>query len=156
MQAIPGNKHFQGNVEFSTLINFFFGPVAHVWGQIILYAAIQSNAIQSLVLTAQVLIFNQKSTDQFLVFITGKTCGLSMAFDWICKGNESSPKSPSPFIDTMMIFTFGFLIVLCLCIPLFFVDLDSSISLIVGKLFINRRFDYFHLHGVSMGFGIGY
>ncbi|KAI8850730.1 hypothetical protein BC829DRAFT_148187 [Chytridium lagenaria] len=30
MQAIPGNRHFQGTVEFSTLINFFFGPVAHM------------------------------------------------------------------------------------------------------------------------------
>ena len=54
MQAIPGNKHFQGEVEFSTLINFFFGKRLHLIGQFVLYAAIQSNAIQCLVLSAQV------------------------------------------------------------------------------------------------------
>ena len=54
MQAIPANKHFQGNVEFSTLINFYFKPSAHICGQVLLYGALQSNAIQGIVLSAQV------------------------------------------------------------------------------------------------------
>jgi amino acid permease len=56
MQSIPGNRHFQGDVEYATLINFYFGPVHHVIGQIMLYGALQSNAIQGIVLSAQVLI----------------------------------------------------------------------------------------------------
>lgn len=54
MQSIPGNKHFQGTVEFGTLINFYFGKYPHLFGQLLLYGALQSNAIQSIVLSAQV------------------------------------------------------------------------------------------------------
>jgi hypothetical protein len=54
MQAIPGNKHFQGNVEYATLINFYFKQKEHVIGQIMLYGALQSNAIQSIILSSQV------------------------------------------------------------------------------------------------------
>ena len=56
MQAIPGNKHFQGTVEFGTLINFYFGKVTHLFGQLLLYGALQSNAIQSIVISAQVSV----------------------------------------------------------------------------------------------------
>jgi hypothetical protein len=58
MQAIPGNKHFQGTVEFGTLINFYFGKTTHIFGQILLYGALQSNAIQCIVVSAQVRVFN--------------------------------------------------------------------------------------------------
>ena len=137
MQAIPGNKHFQGKVEFSTLVNFFFGPRLHVIGQFILYAAIQSNAIQSLVLTSQVCIFN-KSTDRFIMDIAGSTCGLTMSFQWMCvQKGIIAVGSPSPFDQTFMIFTYGFLAVLICCVPLFFIDMDSSISVIVGATILS-------------------
>jgi hypothetical protein len=126
MQSIPGNKHFQGQVEFSTLINFFFGPNLHMFGQFILYCAIQSNIIQCFVLTAQ-------STDQFLIDVAGTSCGITMDFRWICINQRLPGASPSPFGDVMMLLTFGFLAVLLFCVPLFFVDLDSSVSLIIGK-----------------------
>ncbi|KAJ3306271.1 hypothetical protein HDV03_000191 [Kappamyces sp. JEL0829] len=124
MQAIPGNKYFQGDVEFSTLINFFFGPRLHLAGQFLLYCALQSNSIQCLVLTAQ-------ATDQFITHIFGKTCGLSMSFRWICVP-PSETLSPSPFANTMMIFTLGLLVAMLFSIPLFFYDLDRSVSLTVG------------------------
>jgi hypothetical protein len=54
MQAIPGNKHFQGSVEYATLINFYFTKKEHILGQILLYGALQSNAIQCIILSAQV------------------------------------------------------------------------------------------------------
>jgi hypothetical protein len=73
MQAIPGNAHFQGHVEFSTLINvrrnspqFYFGSSAHIAGQFVLYGALQSISIQSIVLISQ-------SVDSLLVDICGKT-----------------------------------------------------------------------------------
>ena len=56
MQAVPGNKHFQGTVEFGTLINFYFGKIPHLFGQFLFYGAIQSIAIQSIVISAQVHI----------------------------------------------------------------------------------------------------
>ncbi|KAJ3349809.1 hypothetical protein HDU91_006335 [Kappamyces sp. JEL0680] len=119
MQAIPGNKYFQGDVEFSTLINFFFGPRLHLAGQFLLYCALQSNSIQ------------WYATDQFITHIFGKTCGLSMSFRWICVP-PSETLSPSPFANTMMIFTLGLLVAMLFSIPLFFYDLDRSVSLTVG------------------------
>lgn len=62
IQSIPGNKYFQGDIEFSTLINFFFGPRMHLVGQGLLYAALQANSIQCLVLTAEV-------TDSLIVLL---------------------------------------------------------------------------------------
>lgn len=56
MQAIPGNKYFQGTVEFGTLINFYFGKIPHILGQLLLFGALQSNAIQSIVISAQVIM----------------------------------------------------------------------------------------------------
>lgn len=56
-QAFPGTSfpHSKGDVEYATLINFYFGSTTHIIGQIVLYGALTSNAIQGLVLSAQVL-----------------------------------------------------------------------------------------------------
>ena len=52
-----GNKHFQGTVEFGTLINFYLGKYPHLFGQLLLYGALQSNAIQSIVISSQVCTY---------------------------------------------------------------------------------------------------
>lgn len=128
MQSIPGNKYFQGDIEFATLINFFFGSWAHRIGQFVLYGALQSNSIQCLVLTAQ-------ATDSFIITLFGKTCGLSMDLKWVCV-DQSDLSSASPFGATMMIFTLGILVALFLSIPFFFYDLDQSVTLTVGAAFL--------------------
>jgi hypothetical protein len=64
MQSIPGNKHFQGTVEFATLVNFYFGPKSHIAAQVCLYGAIQANAIQSIVLSAQAFGMLSSLTDR--------------------------------------------------------------------------------------------
>ncbi|KAJ3260489.1 hypothetical protein HK103_000631 [Boothiomyces macroporosus] len=125
MQAIPGNKHFQGNVEFSTLVNFYFGRNSHLLAQMVLYAALQSNAVQCLVLCAQ-------SVDQFILNLFGRTCGLSMGFEWVCVSSANYTLSPSPFGRVLMLFTLGLIVTLILCIPLAFVDLDSNVTVTIG------------------------
>ncbi|KAH9271662.1 hypothetical protein BASA83_006030 [Batrachochytrium salamandrivorans] len=60
IKVIPGNSNFQGDVEYGTIINFYFGKNLHFAAQLILYGALQSNAIQCIVLTAQ-------ATDNLLV-----------------------------------------------------------------------------------------
>ncbi|KAI8833403.1 hypothetical protein BC829DRAFT_80099 [Chytridium lagenaria] len=69
MQGIPGNKYFQGTVEFGTLINFYFGPTAHIFGQICLFGALQGNAVASIIQSAQ-------TVDNLLVDVFGKTCAV--------------------------------------------------------------------------------
>jgi hypothetical protein len=78
MQAIPGNKHFQGDVEYATMINFYFGPVAHIVGQFVLYGALQSNAIQVLFFSVHKkgIVLSAQAIDNMFVDIFGKTCGL--------------------------------------------------------------------------------
>ena len=123
MQAIPGNKHFQGNVEFATLINFYFNSTTHLVGQLFLYGAVQSNAIQSIALSSQTF-------DNIIAEIAGKSCGLSSGFEWVCKGIDSA--EPSPFGSSIMVFTLGFLAVIILAIPLAILDLDNNIGVQVG------------------------
>ncbi|KAJ3195017.1 hypothetical protein HK101_001345 [Irineochytrium annulatum] len=138
MQAIPGNRHFQGTVEFSTLINFYFGPWQHIVGQLFLYAAIQSQCIQNMVVSSQTL-------DNLVIAIFHKTCGLAWpgggsTFKWVCV-NATSAASGSPFVqadDTAiaMVFTVGLLIVAALCVPLAMLNLDDNIQLQVGAFML--------------------
>lgn len=133
MQAIPGNKHFQGTVEFATLINFYFGPWEHAIGQFLLYGSVQSQAIQSIVLTGQTL-------DSILVQLFRKTCGLSfpnngLTFKWICATSYDPTKGGVVF-STPTLFTLGFLITILCCIPLGMFNLDDNISLQIGSFMI--------------------
>ncbi|KAI8824078.1 uncharacterized protein EV422DRAFT_493051 [Fimicolochytrium jonesii] len=123
MQAIPGNKNFQGTVEYATLINFYFGNYAHLIGQFLLYGALQANAMQSIVLMSQTF-------DNILVDVFGKTCALAVSGPkpgWYCVGTVSQD-FPSPFENTWIIFSLGFLLVMIMSIPLGIVNLDDNIK----------------------------
>ena len=127
MQSIPGNAHFQGTVEFATLVNFYFGGKSHILAQICLYGAIQSNAIQSIVLSVQTI-------DNILVDTIGKTCALSPKLGWFCV-NQTSETS-SPFGDEFIFFSLGVIIVLLLAAPLGILNLDDNMILQVGAFVI--------------------
>lgn len=121
MQAIPGNRHFQGDVEYATLINFYFGHWAHIAGQMLLYGALQSNAIQGIVLSAQ-------SIDNMFIDIFGKTCGLVLTGNytgWVCVAQQSE-NYPSPFGNHWILFSLGMLVVFMLAIPLGLTNLDDN------------------------------
>ncbi|KAJ3274247.1 hypothetical protein HDV01_003320 [Terramyces sp. JEL0728] len=53
-------------------------------------------------------------------------------FQWVCVTSPNYAVSPSPFGDLLMLFTLGLLATLLLCIPLAFVDLDSSVTVTIG------------------------
>ncbi|KAI9336548.1 hypothetical protein BDR26DRAFT_804386, partial [Obelidium mucronatum] len=117
MQAIPGNRYFQGTVEFGTLINFYFGPVAHIIGQIGLYGALQALAVASIIQSSQTM-------DNLFIDAFGRTCGISLglsnatsnAMAWHCVSEHGS--SISPFANTQMLLTSGFLTVAFLVVPM--------------------------------------
>ncbi|KAJ3288464.1 hypothetical protein HDU79_004821 [Rhizoclosmatium sp. JEL0117] len=130
---MPGNRHFQGTVEYATLINFYFGPVEHIVGQLLLYGAIQSQAMNNIVLSAQTF-------DNIFVDLFHKTCGVTLArngldFGWKCFSNDNSTSwavdasvGGSPFGDQPMLFTLGLLAVILLCFPLAISGLDDNIQ----------------------------
>ncbi|TPX34663.1 hypothetical protein SmJEL517_g02723 [Synchytrium microbalum] len=121
MQAIPGNRYFQGTVEFGTLINFYFGPASHVAGQIFLYGALESSAIQAIILSAQTF-------DNIIIDIFKRSCGVSFGPDsgWFCVSELSSG---SPYGNEWMLCTGGLILVAILCVPMGLVDLDSNVWL---------------------------
>ncbi|KAJ8322917.1 hypothetical protein QVD99_007399 [Batrachochytrium dendrobatidis] len=119
IKVIPGNSNFQGDVEYGTIINFYFGKNLHFVAQLVLYGALQSNAIQCIVLTAQ-------ATDNLLISLFGSTCGLSFSNGWMCV-TQQSIYVPSPFESNLMVFTFGLLVVILFCLPLSFTDMDNNI-----------------------------
>ncbi|KAJ1566905.1 hypothetical protein HK405_007972, partial [Cladochytrium tenue] len=131
MQAIPGNKHFQGTVEFATLIDFYFGRWEHIVGQVLLYGAIQCQAIQSIVLVAQAF-------DNVLVETAHTTCGLGLTagnastIAWVCV--HSTSPSGSPFLYGM-IFTIGLLLVAAFCVPFGLSNLEDNVTMQMGAFF---------------------
>ncbi|KAI8897852.1 hypothetical protein BC833DRAFT_620853 [Globomyces pollinis-pini] len=123
MQAIPGNKDFQGDVEYATMINFYFGKPMHYISQFFLYFALHCQSIQGIILCSQ-------SIDNMLVDILGKTCGVALGGEnsgWYCVSTHGDKLSP--FGDQFMFFTFGILIVLVLCGPLLHTNLDDNIGI---------------------------
>ncbi|KAI8900964.1 hypothetical protein BC833DRAFT_579848 [Globomyces pollinis-pini] len=132
IQAIPGNKHFQGDVEYATMINFYFGPTFHIISQFVLYCALHAQSIQSIILSAQAI-------DHMLVDINS-TCGLTFAWDiskisWVCVREHGDKLSP--FGDQFMLFTFGILVVALLVIPMTFTDLDGNMGIQYVSFFIS-------------------
>ncbi|KAI9204056.1 uncharacterized protein BJ171DRAFT_507543 [Polychytrium aggregatum] len=132
MQKIPGNKHFQGCVEYATLFNFYFDPKMHIFSQFLLYGALISNAVQSIVLVAQ-------SFDQMFVDIFHSTWGLTIGFQSdlrVLNGTNvmtsatthiADVGAASPFDGTMLL-TAGLLMTFLVMIPFLFVDLDNNIK----------------------------
>lgn len=118
LQAIPGNAHFQGDVEYATLINFYFGPTFHMIGQAILYGALQSNIVQAIIISVQ--------TTDYLFASIWKTCGITYQFHSLCISEISNTSQASPFGSNNMIITFGLMVVLCLSIPLGLMNLDDN------------------------------
>ena len=93
----------------------------------ILYAAIQSQSIQSIVLSTQ-------SFDNILVHIFNKTCAVGFQSkttpEWICVSSLTQESmSSSPFGNTVIIFSFGLLMVMVLSISLGIFNLEDNIGL---------------------------
>ena len=75
----------------------------HLVGQFCLFAAVQSNAIQSIVLTSQAF-------DNLLLEWAKETCGLAVSggAGWLCVAEKNFGDS-SPF-DPVTLFTYGFIV----------------------------------------------
>eukprot|EP01132_Coremiostelium_polycephalum_P002424 gene2424-2994_t len=84
---------------------------------------VEFTMLSSIIICAQV-------TDSILIFIFKKSCGVSFTEGWICVHEEHA--SSSPFSDTYMLFTLGYIIVLCIIIPLGFLNLDDNIVIQIG------------------------
>ncbi|GAM23877.1 hypothetical protein SAMD00019534_070520, partial [Acytostelium subglobosum LB1] len=126
MATIPYNSRFQMRVEFSMLVRFYFGKWGYLFAQVFINVALQATNVASIIVCAQVL-------DSMFIYLFGKTCGLELypqAFHWTCA--DKLTQSSSPFTDMYMLFTFGYLVVLVVIIPLGFLNLDDNIIVQIG------------------------
>lgn len=71
MRKIPGNEHFVGNIEYSTIVKHYFGRGWYVASQVGLNGALQALNIISVVQSAQVM-------DSAISMVFGTTCGLNL------------------------------------------------------------------------------
>lgn len=71
MERIPGNTAFAGRIEYSTIVNHYFGRRWYFAAQVGLNGALQSLCVISVVQSAQVM-------DVFISAVAGKTCGLNL------------------------------------------------------------------------------
>lgn len=131
MAAIPGNHHFEGRVEFSTLVSFFFGKKGHIIAQLFINVSLQCANIAAIIECAQV-------ADDAIIKILGRSCGLQLYphFSWQCVTEAAT--SDSPFDNNAYyLFTAGFLFMMVIVIPMGMLNLDDNIFIqIIANIFL--------------------
>ncbi|EGD79867.1 hypothetical protein PTSG_10151 [Salpingoeca rosetta] len=138
MRKIPGNEHFRGRIEYSSIVAYYFGRKAYIAAQIGLNGALQSLNVISVIQSAQVM-------DNAISAIFGHSCGVNVSpFALEINGTRlhESVKGWS-CIDTNdiesgnawgchLIVSMGFLVALAIAIPMGYFKLDDN--MIVQKV----------------------
>jgi hypothetical protein len=109
----------------------------HVAGQVMLYAALISTSIVAIIQTTNTM-------DLGILLLFGKTCGLvllpSSAAGWTCV-SEQNPAFTSVFGSSFILFSFGYLCISAVCVPLSFLSLSDNVLVTIG-MFILTAFVY--------------
>ncbi|TVY34724.1 hypothetical protein LSUB1_G005024 [Lachnellula subtilissima] len=124
MSTIRGNESFQANVEFSTVAHLYLGKRAHIGMQVMLFLALQSVNISSIIISNQTM-------DSLLIRLFHKTCAVSFTEGWVCATEVTS--SGSPF-DTYILFSFGYLISAAMVLPLSVMSLVQNIKFQIASV----------------------
>ncbi|KAF9536591.1 hypothetical protein EC957_010364, partial [Mortierella hygrophila] len=146
MTQVPGNEHFQSNVEFNNLVECFFGRRYHLLVQIICFLAMQTTNIASIAISAQLF-------DNLLIQIFHRTCGIQIIphAAFVCVTEQLA--SASPF-SGVMIMTAGVLLALSMILPLGLLKLSENIwlqlaSFILILLIVTQWIVTFFIHGLD-------
>ncbi|KAF9186672.1 hypothetical protein BGZ50_002384 [Haplosporangium sp. Z 11] len=125
MTLVPGNDHFQANVEFSNLVLCFFGRRYQILSQIVCFLALQTTIIASIAICSQVF-------DNLLIQIFHRTCGIqiSPSVTFVCV-TELLP-TPSPFSGVLLIST-GAIVAMVMIVPLCLMNLSENIWVQLGS-----------------------
>ncbi|KAG9315158.1 AAAP amino acid permease [Chiua virens] len=118
MTSIEGNEIFQASVEFTTIAHLFLGKRWHLIVQGLLYLAMQTLVIASLLESFQ-------SIDDFLIGVAQKTCAVSFTDGWVCV--NQIPANGSSAFSGHILGSFGTLITISLILPLSLIHLVDNI-----------------------------
>ncbi|CAG8474213.1 10553_t:CDS:2, partial [Funneliformis mosseae] len=128
LSAVPGNNKFQKQVEFSHLSSLIVSNKHQKrLVQTGLFISMQSINIASIILSSQTM-------DSLVISIIGRTCGIGIHPDtgFFCV-NEHKAEG-SPFEERYMLITAGYLIALCITVPLGIMDLVENIKVQIISL----------------------
>ncbi|KAG0211121.1 hypothetical protein BGX33_004509 [Mortierella sp. NVP41] len=146
MTEVPGNEHFQSNVEFNNLVECFFGRRYHLLVQVICFLAMQTTNIASIAISAQLF-------DNLLIQIFHRTCGIQIlpSPSFVCVTKQLA--SASPF-SGVMIMTAGVLLALSMILPLALLKMSENIwlqllSFILILLIVIQWIVTFIIHGLD-------
>ncbi|KAI9204310.1 uncharacterized protein BJ171DRAFT_506959 [Polychytrium aggregatum] len=126
MQCIPGNRHFQGTIEFGTLINFYFGRRFYIVGQFFLHCSLVAAGAVSIIQAVQTM-------DSIIVDILRYTCGIGIGDGtkgWICVPREFATQATDQYFhygNEIMLMTAGALVMMLIIIPLTRQQLNENI-----------------------------
>jgi len=118
MSSIHGNENFQGNVEYSTIAKLYTGHKAHIIMQLLLYCALQSVNVSSIIISEQTI-------DSLLIRLCKKTCAVSFTEGFLC-ATKINPNG-SPF-ESYILGSFGYIIAASVVIPLSVLSLVQNIK----------------------------
>lgn len=133
MRKVPGNEHFSGRIEYTTIVKHYFGRTWYIFSQIGLNGALQALNIISVIQSAQVM-------DSAVAALFGKSCALNMTpFQNVLHGSVV-PESTDIFSCTdvndvtngsawgcHVVLSVGFVVVLALTVPWGMFNLEDNI-----------------------------
>eukprot|EP00730_Choanoeca_flexa_P018280 TRINITY_DN8881_c0_g1_i4.p1 TRINITY_DN8881_c0_g1~~TRINITY_DN8881_c0_g1_i4.p1 ORF type:complete len:575 (+),score=100.50 TRINITY_DN8881_c0_g1_i4:157-1881(+) len=132
MRKIPGNSHFVGRIEYTSIVEYYFGHKAYLAAQIGLSGALQSLNIISVVQSAQVM-------DNAISAMFGHSCGLNISPFALSTNGTTLDQATQAWscIDTNdvsngnawgchVILTMGYLVALVLTLPMGYFNLDDN------------------------------
>ncbi|CAG8683463.1 14036_t:CDS:2 [Rhizophagus irregularis] len=150
LSSVSGNNKFQKQVEFSQLssilvTNKYYKNLIQTG----LFISMQSFNIASIILSAQTM-------DSLVISIIGKTCGIGIHPDagFFCVNRQKA--EGSPFEERYMLLTAGYLIALCITVPMGIMDLVENIkvqiiSLMTLTFIVLTWLVTFVIHGLDAG-----
>lgn len=138
MRRIPGNEHFRGRLEYTSIVSHYFGRAGYIASQIGLNGALQSLNIVSVIQSAQVM-------DQAIAAIFKKSCGVNLSpFKtyyndgnqshievphstdiWTCVDQDTLGGDNNPWGCHLLI-SAGFLVTLIMAVPAGYFNLDDN------------------------------
>eukprot|EP00051_Salpingoeca_urceolata_P006736 m.89093 g.89093 ORF g.89093 m.89093 type:complete len:562 (+) comp14964_c0_seq2:148-1833(+) len=131
MRKIPRNEHFRGRIEYSSIVQYYFGRKGYIMAQIGLNGALQSLNVISVIQSAQVM-------DGAIAAIAGKSCALNVSPFAIHVGNHTLPESTDVWscIDVNnvdvnpwgchIMLSIGFVLAAAITLPMGYFNLDDN------------------------------
>ena len=143
MRRVPGNEHFKGRIEYTSIVKHYFGQTAYVFSQIGLNGALQSLNIISVIQSMQVM-------DALVIYISpqNRTYGIDLTplpnydpdghvvngstdfLTFLGSGEEFNPWGCHAVLSV------GFVLALVITLPMGIFNLDDNMAIQSGAFVI--------------------